>query len=93
MAHGDETDAEALAAVLARDAEAFGRLFDRHAAQVHAFCARRSPDADDLLSMVFLEAWRCHDRAVVAGHRPHRRTDPRPFRAPLPGGPASLRGR
>jgi RNA polymerase sigma factor (sigma-70 family) len=56
------------AAVAAGDAQAFGELFDRHAADVHAFCARRTsePDAaDDLLSMVFLEAWRCRDRAVL----------------------------
>lgn len=57
-----------LAAVLAGDADAFGALFDRHARQVHAYCARRTAEADaadDLLSMVFLEAWRCRDRAVL----------------------------
>jgi DNA-directed RNA polymerase specialized sigma24 family protein len=63
--HRDETDAEALSGVLARDPETFGRLFDRHAGQAHAFCGRRSPEPEDVLSMVFLEAWRCHDRAVL----------------------------
>ncbi|MGK5685489.1 RNA polymerase sigma factor [Actinoplanes sp. URMC 104] len=41
--------------------EAFGVLFDRHGEAVRAFCARRSGSldaADDLVSIVFLEAWR-----------------------------------
>jgi RNA polymerase sigma factor (sigma-70 family) len=47
----------------ARDGEpeCFGVLFDRHGEAVRAFCARRlgSVDAaDDLVSIVFLEAWR-----------------------------------
>jgi RNA polymerase sigma factor (sigma-70 family) len=43
------------------EAECFGVLFDRHAAAVRAFCARRTGSidaADDLVSIVFLEAWR-----------------------------------
>src|SRR3954470_16000986 len=47
----------------ARDGEAdcFGVLFDRHGEAVRAFCARRTGSvdvADDLVSTVFLEAWR-----------------------------------
>lgn len=41
--------------------ECFGVLFDRHVEAVRAYCARRigSLDAaDDLVSVVFLEAWR-----------------------------------
>jgi RNA polymerase sigma factor (sigma-70 family) len=41
--------------------ECFGVLFDRHAETVRAFCARRTGEldaADDLVSIVFLEAWR-----------------------------------
>ncbi|MCY1142417.1 RNA polymerase sigma factor [Actinoplanes sp. Pm04-4] len=41
--------------------ECFGVLFDRHAEAVRGFCARRSGSldaADDLVSIVFLEAWR-----------------------------------
>ncbi|UQU62944.1 RNA polymerase sigma factor [Couchioplanes caeruleus] len=41
--------------------ECFGVLFDRHAEAVRAFCARRTGSldaADDLVSIVFLEAWR-----------------------------------
>lgn len=48
------------------EAECFGLIFDRHAAAVHAYCrARSSGSADeigesaaDLVSVVFLEAWR-----------------------------------
>jgi RNA polymerase sigma-70 factor (ECF subfamily) len=43
------------------DAEAFGLLYERHARAVQAFCLWRTGDpvsADDLTSIVFLEAWR-----------------------------------
>jgi RNA polymerase sigma-70 factor, ECF subfamily len=43
------------------DPEAFGELYERHAQAVYAFCARRTGDltlAEDLTSIVFLEAWR-----------------------------------
>ena len=53
------------AAVLGRakqgEAEAFGLLFERHAASVLQFCFRRTANAaaaEDLTSIVFLEAWR-----------------------------------
>ena len=41
--------------------ECFGVLFDRHCEAVRSFCARRTGSldaADDLVSIVFLEAWR-----------------------------------
>lgn len=41
--------------------ECFGVLFDRHGEAVRAFCARRTGSidaAEDLVSIVFLEAWR-----------------------------------
>ena len=41
--------------------ECFGTLFDRHGEAVRAFCARRTGSldaAEDLVSIVFLEAWR-----------------------------------
>jgi RNA polymerase sigma-70 factor (ECF subfamily) len=44
--------------------ECFGALFHRHAETVRAFCARRTGEldaADDLVSIVFLEAWRRRD--------------------------------
>ena len=40
---------------------AFGVLFDRHARSVYNYCFRRTADwtaAEDLVSVVFLEAWR-----------------------------------
>lgn len=43
------------------DAEAFAGVFERHREPVRAYCARRSGSldaADDLVSIVFLEAWR-----------------------------------
>jgi RNA polymerase sigma factor (sigma-70 family) len=45
------------------EAECFGLIFDRHGAAVHAYCRARSTDdidesAADLVSVVFLEAWR-----------------------------------
>lgn len=45
----------------AADGNAFGRLFERHAGTVYAHCFRRTGQwsmAEDLTSVVFLEAWR-----------------------------------
>jgi len=45
----------------AGDAEAFTALFERHAYTIYNYCFRRIGDwsaAEDLLSIVFLEAWR-----------------------------------
>jgi RNA polymerase sigma factor (sigma-70 family) len=45
----------------AADGDAFGELFDRHAQAIYGYCVRRTGDssvAEDLLSIVFLEAWR-----------------------------------
>lgn len=51
------------------DAEAFGALFDRHANTVYSYCFRRTADwalAEDLTSLVFLEAWRVRTRVAPA---------------------------
>ncbi len=43
------------------DADRFTQLFDRHAAELLRYCFRRTADAalaEDLVSVVFLEAWR-----------------------------------
>jgi RNA polymerase sigma factor (sigma-70 family) len=45
----------------AKDPEAVGQLFKRHSRAVYAYCARRTGDlhlAEDLTSVVFLEAFR-----------------------------------
>jgi RNA polymerase sigma factor (sigma-70 family) len=61
--HGDDhrSDEELWSRALSGDAEAFATVFDRHVDAVYTHCIRRSGawvDADDLTSMVFLEAWR-----------------------------------
>ena len=48
-------------AAVAGDPEAFGVLFERHARSVYNHCFRRTAswaDAEELMSSVFLEAWR-----------------------------------
>ena len=58
-------------AVRRGDHEAFGALYDRHGPLIYRYCYRHGVDpsqAEDLLSIVFLEAWRCRERiAVVDG--------------------------
>jgi RNA polymerase sigma factor (sigma-70 family) len=47
------------------DPAAFGVLFERHARRVFAYCARRTADlslAEDLTSIVFLQAWTARKR-------------------------------
>jgi RNA polymerase sigma-70 factor (ECF subfamily) len=49
------------------DADAFGVLFERHAKAIYNYCFRRIGDwasAEDLLSIVFLEAWRRRDKEL-----------------------------
>jgi RNA polymerase sigma factor (sigma-70 family) len=56
----DELSDADLWELAAIDPEAFGELFRRHARTVHAFCVRRTAsvaDADDLTSVIFMEAW------------------------------------
>lgn len=53
----------------AGDAAAFGVLFERHARVIYNYCFRRVGDwatAEDLLSVVFLEAWRRRDTELPA---------------------------
>jgi RNA polymerase sigma factor (sigma-70 family) len=62
-----DTDAALLARTQAGDTEAFGTLFERHAPAVLRFCFRRTGNAavaEDLTSIVFLEAWRRRDRTT-----------------------------
>jgi RNA polymerase sigma-70 factor (ECF subfamily) len=54
---------------VAGDAEAFGELYARHDRAVRSYCLWRTGDptvAEDLTSVVFLEAWRCRDRTVLS---------------------------
>jgi RNA polymerase sigma-70 factor, ECF subfamily len=52
------------------DSEAFGMLFERHARTIYNFCFRRAGNwdaAEDLVSIVFLEAWRRLDKPLQSG--------------------------
>jgi RNA polymerase sigma factor (sigma-70 family) len=52
----------------ADDPDAMGALFARHASAVHRFCVWKTGDwilADDLTSIVFLEAWKSRQKAVA----------------------------
>lgn len=52
------------------DVEAFGMLFERHAAALYNYCFRRVGDwtiAEDLLSVVFLEGWRRRQQDLAPG--------------------------
>lgn len=53
--------------IRAGDADAFGLLFARHARAIYNYCFRRTADwavAEDLTSIVFLEAWRRRDKEL-----------------------------
>ena len=52
------------------DSEAFGMLFERHARTIYNYCFRRVGSwavAEDLVSIVFLEAWRRVDKQLPSG--------------------------
>lgn len=58
---GQPTDAELWRLAADGEASAFGVLVERHGRAVYNFCFRRTADwaaAEDLTSIVFLEAWR-----------------------------------
>jgi RNA polymerase sigma factor (sigma-70 family) len=57
----DASDGELWARSRAGDRDAFGVLFERHARLIYNYCFRRVGSwatAEDLLSVVFIEAWR-----------------------------------
>jgi RNA polymerase sigma factor (sigma-70 family) len=64
------TDAELWSLASSGEEAAFGTLFERHANAVYNFCFRRTADwslAEDLTSVVFLEAWRRRSDVVLTG--------------------------
>ncbi|MGB8196642.1 MAG: sigma-70 family RNA polymerase sigma factor [Acidimicrobiales bacterium] len=64
----EELDDVELWELSASDAEAFGEIFRRHARAVFALCFWRLGDAtvaEDVTSVVFLEAWRRRDHIVL----------------------------
>ncbi|MGO2933910.1 RNA polymerase sigma factor [Microbacterium sp.] len=57
-------DEDVWAAALSGDGDAFGVLFDRHRARVYRHSRGLAPswsDADDVVAVTFLEAWRKRD--------------------------------
>ena len=57
------------ARVRAGDGEALGRLFERHGTAIYNYCFRRVgawATAEDLVSIVFLEAWRHRGQQLPA---------------------------
>lgn len=63
----ERSDDDLWARSRAGDADAFGLLYDRHARLIYNYCFRRVGNreaAQDLLSMVFLEAWRRRDKEL-----------------------------
>jgi RNA polymerase sigma factor (sigma-70 family) len=71
MATGAEHDDASLwQAVAAGEHDAFGQLFDRHAAAVYNYLLRRTADwsvAEDLTAAVFLQAWRRRRQVMFDG--------------------------
>jgi RNA polymerase sigma-70 factor (ECF subfamily) len=64
----DELDDADLWELSTSDREAFGEIFRRHARAVFAICYWRTGDAamaEDVTSVVFLEAWRRRDLVVL----------------------------
>jgi RNA polymerase sigma factor (sigma-70 family) len=60
-----ETDEDLWRECIAGNADAFGVLFDRHADAVFRYCLSRCGswhDAEELVSITFLEAWRKRNR-------------------------------
>jgi RNA polymerase sigma-70 factor (ECF subfamily) len=67
-----DTDEDLWRKCISGDADAFGVLFDRHADAVFRYCLSRCGswhDAEELVSITFLEAWRQRNRL-----RPERDT-------------------
>jgi RNA polymerase sigma-70 factor (ECF subfamily) len=61
----DASDADLWTRSRAGDRDAFGALFERHARAIYNYCFRRIGSwttAEDMLSVVFIEAWRRRDQ-------------------------------
>lgn len=70
MGPDDLSDAELWRLAAGHDGQAFGRLFERHATKIYNHCFRRTADwslAEDLTSVVFLEAWRRRRQVTLVG--------------------------
>ena len=66
----DPDDSELWSRARTGDADAFGSLFERHAQTIYNYCFRRVGNwaaAEDLVSIVFLEAWRRVEKPLPKG--------------------------
>lgn len=66
------TDGELWRRAAAGDDDAFGALFARHAKPVYNYCFRRTANwalAEEMTSVVFLEAWRRRNEVRLEGER------------------------
>jgi RNA polymerase sigma factor (sigma-70 family) len=64
-ARGEANDELCWRRAVEGDEDAFGVVFDRHADAVYTHCLRKTgsvPDAEDLMSITFLDAWRLRQR-------------------------------
>ena len=67
---GQATDAELWQRAVEGEPDAFGVIFERHARRVYNYLFRRTADwalAEDLTSVVFLEAWRKRSEVRLDG--------------------------
>ena len=66
----DPDDSDLWSRARTGDTAAFGSLFERHAPTIYNYCFRRVGNwsaAEDLVSVVFLEAWRRVDKPLPKG--------------------------
>jgi len=65
LGHPGADDSNQWRRVVANDSDAFADVYDRYANEIYTFCFRRTANwatAEDLTSIVFLEAWRLRSR-------------------------------
>ena len=73
---GEPTNAVLWQRAVAGDPDSFGELFERHSRSVYNYCFRRTgswSQAEDLTSVVFLEAWRRRSDVRLEHERALRR--------------------
>ena len=66
----ERSDLDLWAAAASGSDASFGVLFERHASSIYNYCFRRTGDwaaAEDLMSAVFLEAWRQRSEVQLTG--------------------------
>ena len=70
VADGEIDERTLVERAIARDREAFGLLYDRHAVRVYRhiyYMVGRAPEAEDLTAQAFLQAWQAIERYKFRG--------------------------